>query len=87
MHLVGFAIEMVGSVSPSMLRISDARFLLLPCFAILICYLSFRIHRSFALHTVLPRSVLYLVKVKVKFTLEQATKAQRGSSGIALFFL
>jgi len=24
------------------------------------------------------------VKVKVKFTLEQATKAQRGSSGIAL---
>jgi hypothetical protein len=27
------------------------------------------------------------VKVKVKFTLEQATKAQRGSRGIALFFL
>jgi hypothetical protein len=26
------------------------------------------------------------VKVKVKFTLEQATKAQRGSSGIALLF-
>jgi hypothetical protein len=27
------------------------------------------------------------VKIKVKFTLEQATKAQRGSRGIALFFL
>jgi hypothetical protein len=29
--------------------------------------------------------VLYVVKVK--FTLEQATKAQRGSRGIALLFL
>jgi hypothetical protein len=27
------------------------------------------------------------VKVKVKFTLEQATKAQRGSRGIAVLFL
>ena len=27
------------------------------------------------------------MKVKVKFTLEQATKAQRGSRGIALLFL
>jgi hypothetical protein len=27
------------------------------------------------------------VKVKVKFSLEQATKAQRGSRGIALHFL
>jgi hypothetical protein len=27
------------------------------------------------------------LKVKVKFTLEQATKAQRGSRGIALLFL
>jgi hypothetical protein len=27
------------------------------------------------------------VKVKVKFALEQATKAQRGSRGIALLFL
>jgi hypothetical protein len=27
------------------------------------------------------------VKVKVKVTLEQSTKAQRGSSGIALLFL
>ena len=26
-------------------------------------------------------------KVKVKFTLEQATKAHRGSRGIAVFFL
>jgi hypothetical protein len=26
------------------------------------------------------------VKVKVKFTLEQATKAQKGSRGIALLF-
>ena len=29
----------------------------------------------------------YVVKVKVKFTLEQATKAQRESRGIALLFL
>ena len=28
-----------------------------------------------------------LVKVKVKFTLKQATKAQRGSRGIVLFFI
>jgi hypothetical protein len=27
------------------------------------------------------------VKVKVKFTVEQVTKAQRGSSGIALLYL
>jgi len=27
------------------------------------------------------------VKLKVKFTLEQTTKAQRGSRGIALLFL
>jgi hypothetical protein len=27
------------------------------------------------------------IKVKVKFTIEQATKAQRGSRGIALLFL
>jgi hypothetical protein len=27
------------------------------------------------------------VKIKVEFALEQATKAQRGSRGIALFFL
>jgi hypothetical protein len=27
------------------------------------------------------------VRVKVKFTLEQATKAQRGRGGIALLFL
>jgi hypothetical protein len=31
-------------------------------------------------------SVLYKVKVKVNLTLEQATKAQRGSRGIALLF-
>ena len=30
---------------------------------------------------------LVLVKVKVKVTLEQATKAQRGSRGIAIPFL
>ena len=28
-----------------------------------------------------------LIKVKVKFTLEQATKTHRGRTGIALFFL
>jgi hypothetical protein len=32
------------------------------------------------------RSVFTKVKVKVKLTLEQATKAQRGSRGIALLF-
>jgi hypothetical protein len=31
--------------------------------------------------------VVYKRKVKVKFTLEQAMKAQRGSRGIALLFL
>jgi hypothetical protein len=31
--------------------------------------------------------LLYLVNVKVKVTLEQATKTQRGSRGIALLFL
>ena len=31
--------------------------------------------------------LLLMVKVKVKFTLEQATKAQRGSRDIAVFFL
>jgi hypothetical protein len=31
--------------------------------------------------------VVNVVKVKVKFTLEQATKAQRGTRGIALLFL
>jgi len=30
---------------------------------------------------------IIMVKVKVKFTLEQATKAQRGSIGIAVLFL
>ena len=32
-------------------------------------------------------NVEMMVKVKVKFTLEQATKAHRGSRGIALLFL
>ena len=31
--------------------------------------------------------ILNIVKVKVKFTLEQATKVQKGSRGIAVFFL
>jgi hypothetical protein len=31
--------------------------------------------------------MLFIVKVKVKVTLEQATKAQRGSRDIALLFL
>jgi hypothetical protein len=30
--------------------------------------------------------IRFKVKVKVKFTLEQATKAQRGSRGIAVLF-
>ena len=33
------------------------------------------------------QSLIRIVKVKVKFTLEQATKAQRGSRGIALLLL
>jgi len=32
-------------------------------------------------------SIYLIVEVKVKFTLKQATKAQRGSTGIALLFL
>jgi hypothetical protein len=31
--------------------------------------------------------MLVIVKIKVKFSLEQAKKAQRGSRGIALLFL
>ena len=37
--------------------------------------------------TLLHRVVKVKVKVKVKFTLEQATKAQRGSRSIAILFL
>ena len=39
-------------------------------------------------HTHIPRYIyIYkMIKVKVKITLEQATKAQRGSRGIALLF-
>jgi len=40
--------------------------------------------------TLLSRNLTYLlinVKAKVKFTLKQATKAQRGSRGITLLFL
>jgi hypothetical protein len=33
------------------------------------------------------KAFVYKVKVKVKVTLEQATKAQKGSRGIALLFL
>jgi hypothetical protein len=40
----------------------------------------------FACHSY-PFSVSRNVKVKVMFTLEQATKAQRGSTGIALLLL
>jgi hypothetical protein len=37
---------------------------------------------------IIKKPYLYVkVKVKVTFTLEQATKAQRGSRGIALLFL
>jgi hypothetical protein len=37
--------------------------------------------------TVICTLHIVFVKVKVKFTLEQAMKAQRGSRGIALLFL
>jgi len=33
------------------------------------------------------KSVAHVTEYKVKFTLKQATKAQRGSTGIALLFL
>jgi hypothetical protein len=46
------------------------------------------------MHKIINKHKIYLlaetyvkVKVMVKFTLEQATKAQRGSGGIALLFL
>jgi hypothetical protein len=38
-------------------------------------------------HSAINVPSIYTVKVKVKFTLEQATKVQRGSRGIALLFL
>jgi len=38
-------------------------------------------------HYCSPTHVIVWVKVKAKFTLHQATKAQRGSRGIALLFL
>jgi hypothetical protein len=34
-----------------------------------------------------PKKLCIDIKVKVKFSLEQATKAQRGSRGTALLFL
>jgi hypothetical protein len=34
-----------------------------------------------------PENLVLLIKVKVKITLEKATKAKRRSSGIALLFL
>ena len=37
--------------------------------------------------TAVWNTLLMPAKVKVKFTLEQATKAQSGSRGIALLFL
>jgi hypothetical protein len=46
-------------------------------------------HRQLGLlvYALPPTEVKVKVKVKVKFTLEQATKAQRGSRGISLLFL
>jgi hypothetical protein len=35
----------------------------------------------------IKKSLLIVTEVNVKFTLQQATKAQRGSRGIALLFL
>jgi hypothetical protein len=36
---------------------------------------------------VIKSITIIIIKVKVQFTLEQATKAQRGSRGIAILFL
>jgi hypothetical protein len=44
-------------------------------------------HRLSSIPTTLSRPTYKAGKVKVKFTLEQAMKAQRGSTGIALLFL
>ena len=46
----------------------------------------------YTLHKGIPRMmmiiiIIIIIKVKLKFTLEQATKAHRGSKGIALLFL
>jgi len=38
-----------------------------------------------SIHPIKPNT--FVLKIKFKFTLEQATKVQRGSRGIALLFL
>jgi hypothetical protein len=42
---------------------------------------------SFPTKTYAITIIIIIILVKVKFTLEQATKAQRGSRGIAVLFL
>jgi hypothetical protein len=44
-------------------------------------------NRSLSCHLLYKHIRVEIVKVKVNFALEQATKAQRGSRGIALLFL
>ena len=47
-----------------------------------------QMHKIIKKHKICLLAETYVkVKVKVKFSLEQATKAQRGSTGIALLFL
>ena len=45
--------------------------------------------RRFRVRSTIPsrRAIVYTRKVKVKFALEQAMRAQRGSKGITLLFL
>ena len=42
---------------------------------------------EFLLETYMFQTHVVMVKVKVTFSLEQATKTQRGNRGIALLFL
>jgi hypothetical protein len=54
-----------------------------PCIYIYICVQP----TSYCLRTFRAAGIAGLNKVKIKVTLEQATKAERGSRGIALLFL
>jgi hypothetical protein len=54
-----------------------------------VCYKRLRLNSDHDYRNVLRtlNGILLLIKVKIKFTLEQAMKAQRGSRGRALHFL
>ena len=56
-------------------------------FLLLITLLHVSVHKHHHQQVSLYTQVRTTIKVKVKFSLEQATKAQRGSRGIAILFL